>query len=367
MSQRIGGSGVGLPSAQFLFPTQINNAGPDSGTPVISLAPGDSFTIPPGDFLVNRAYSFIQHKDPISAAWRGFATPLSVQEKVYSDGSNFRIANMTGCPVAAIVVAGGSGYAQSTTSVSSSTGGSTWQAIVGGMMSVNTIARAGSGYGVAPLLLPSQPPSPGVQATGFCVITSGTLSAVTLTNVGAGYTASQTLIAVPNPYDPNLSSTTAIVNATVVLAPIGSGSIAAVLCTNNGAPASPTLTVGGAGSSASVVAVICQTMASGSVSAGGAGLNNAALLTTVGGLPSNTPQWVNPATDLSQAIPRPAQASLFGSGGSLISVATIIDKGLFFGTPTVLVLPSTGNLQTTAATVTVTLGSTADTILLQPV
>lgn len=366
MTNRIGGVGVGLPLPQFKYPSELNNAAPDSGNAYIGLAPGDSMTIPPGDWIINRIYCFVQYFDSVNNAWRGNATALGPQEQVFSDGVNYRVANLTGCPVAAIVVAGGSGYSQSSTSVTASTGGSTWQPIVGGMMSVNTIANAGSGYGVAPILLPLQPPTPGVQATGYTTITGGSVTGVTLTNVGAGYAASQTLVTIPNPYDPNLTSTTAIVPATVVLAPIGSGSIAAVLCTNNGAPASPTLTVGGAGSSGSVVAVVCQVVASGSVAAGGAGFTGGGGVITIGGQPSATPQWVNPATDLSQAIPRPAQATMATTGGSLVSVSTIIDKGLFFGTPTVLVVPGAGNLQTTTASVTVALGSTADTILLQP-
>jgi hypothetical protein len=368
MSNRIGGVGVGLPLPAFKYPSELNNAAPDCGNAYISLAPGDSMTIPAGDWIINRSYSFIQYQDTVNGGvWRGFATPLSTQEQVYSDGVNVRIANLTGCPVAAIVTVGGSGYAQSSTTVTSSTGGSTWQAVVGGMMSVNTIANAGSGYGVAPLLLIPQPAAPGVAATGFTSLTGGSVTGVTLTNVGAGYgTVSQTLIVVPNPYDPNLTSSTAIVPATVVLAPIGAGSVAAVLCTNNGAPASPTLTIAGAGASAAATAVVCQTMASGSVAAAGAGFTGGGGVTTMGGVSAATPQWTNPATDLSGAIPRPAQATLATGSGTLVSISTIIDKGLFFGTPTVLVVPGAGNLQTTTASVTIALGSTADTILLQP-
>lgn len=367
MTSRISGiGGGGLPPAQFKYPSQLNNASPDEGSPYISLAPGDSLPLGPGDVITNRAYSFVQHFDPVTGIWRGFATALGPQQHIFSDGVNYRIANLTGCPVAAIVTVGGSGYAQATTTCVSSTGGSTWQPIVGGMMSVNTIQNAGSGYGVAPLLLIPAPGTPGVPATAYTTLTGGSVTGVTLTNVGAGYgTASQTLIAVPNPYDPNLTSTTAIVGATVVLTPIGAGSVVAVLCTNNGAPASPTLTIAGAGASAAVTAVICQTMASGSVVAGGVGFTGGGV-TTIGGVPSATPQWTNPATDLSRAIPRPAQAGLFASGSSLISISTIYDSGLFFGTPTVLVTPANGNLQTTTASVQIALGSVADTLLLQP-
>lgn len=368
MTSRISGiGGGGLPPAQFKYPTQVNNASPDEGSPYLSLAPGDSLPLGPGDVITNRTYSFIQHFDPVTQTWRGFATALGPQHVDFSDGVNWRIANLTGCPVAAIVTVGGSGYAQSSTTVTPSTGGSTWQAIVGGMMSVNTIQNAGSGYGVAPLLMIPAPGSPGIPATGYTTLTGGSVTGVTLSNVGGGYgTASQTLICVPNPYDPNLTSSTAIVGATVVLTPIGAGSVVGVLCTNNGAPASPTLTIAGAGASAAATAVICQTMASGSVVAGGTGFTGGGAFTTSGGVPSATPQWTNPATDLSKAIPRPAQGGFAVTGGSLVSVSTIYDSGLFFGTPLPVALPLAGYIQATAGSVTLALGSVADTILLQP-
>ena len=62
--------------------------------------------------------------------------------------------------VAAVVVAGGSGYVQASTSVTASAGGSTWQPIVGGMLSMSSINNAGTGYGVAPNLFIAAPPSP---------------------------------------------------------------------------------------------------------------------------------------------------------------------------------------------------------------
>lgn len=366
--QRIGGVGLGLPLPQFKYPSEVQNAAPDIGNAYVSLPPGDSFIVPPGDYIINRTYSFVQHYDSVTGSWRGYATALGPQEHVFSDGVNVRIANLTGCPVAAIVTVGGSGYAQSTTTVTPSVGNSTWQAIVGGMLSVSTIANAGSGYGMAAELLIPQPPNPGVQATGYATMTGGSVTGVTLTNVGAGYITAPTVIVIPNPYDPQLTSTTAIVPATVTLATVGSGSVAAVICTNSGAPPAsvPTLTIAGAGASAAATPVMCNTMASGSVVAAGTGLTGGAAFITSGGIPSATPQYTNPATDLSRAIPRPAQGGFAATGGSLVSVSTIYDSGLFFGTPGIIVDPLAGYIQATAGSVTLALGSVADTVLLQP-
>jgi hypothetical protein len=367
MSQPQGGSGLGLPLPQYLFPSELNNAARDVASNFLTLAAGETLVLPPGHNMVRAGpYSFVQELDPITGAWRNFSTGRGKDQWVWSDGQNIRVANLTGCPVAAVVTAGGSGYVQGSTSVTASAGGSTWQPIVGGMVSLSTINNAGSGYGIAPNLLIAAPPAPGVQATGYCTITSGTVSGVTLTNVGAGYPTAPKGVIVPSPFDPNLP-TTAITPATVTFVLVGSGSIAAVICTNNGAPQSsaPTLTVAGVGSGASVTAILCQTITAGSVAAGGAGFTTAAA-TTIGGVPSAVPQWTNPGIQLTSEIPRSAQIGLFASGGSLISISTIYDGGLFFGTPTVLVAPGAGNLQTTTASVTVTLGSTTDTLFIAP-
>lgn len=88
---------------------------------------------------------------------------------------------------------------------------------------------------------------------------------------------------------------------------------------------------------------------------------------TYGGVPAAVPQWQNPAIQLTGAIPRPAQGGFFATGGSLISISTIYDGGLFFGTPVVAVGAGAGNLQTTTASVTVVLGSTNDTVRISPV
>ena len=366
MSQLQGGTGLGFKPPQYLYPTELNGAAYDVANAYVTLAPGDAIVIPPGQQWVQQGpYSFSQYFDPINNIWRGFNTDRGADSGwVWSDGTNYRVANLTGCPVAAVVTAGGSGYVQSSTTCAASTGGSTWQPIVGGMLSLTTISVAGSGYGVAPLLFIADPPGPGVQATGYCTITGGSVSGITLTNVGAGYPTAPAAVIVPSPFDPNLP--TLPVQAVASFAVIGSGSITAVLCTNNGAPASPTLTISGAGTGASVTAVQCSTIVSGSVAAGGAGFTTGGA-TTYGGVPSATPQWVNPAIQLTGAIPRQAQFGFFATGGSLISISTIYDGGLFFGTPIVAVDAGAGNLQTTTASVTVVLGSVTDTVRIVPV
>jgi hypothetical protein len=345
----------------------LTGAARDIASNYQSLPPGEAIIIPQGQYLIGVGpYSFLQELDPITQSWRGMGTARMQRESVWSDGANFRVANLTGCPVAAIVVAGGSGYVAGATSVTASAGGSTWNVLVGGMVSLSTINNAGTGYGLAPNLLIAAPPAGGVQATGYCTLTGSSVTGVTITNVGAGYTTAPRAVVVPSQFDPNLT-TTAITPATVTFVLVGSGSISAVVCTNNGAAQSsaPTLTVGGAGTSGSVVAVMCNTISSGSVVTGGTGYSGGAI-TTFGGVPSATPQWTNPAIQLTAAIPRQAQIGLFATGGSLISVSTIYDGGLFFGTPTAVALGNGLAAVSSLASVQVTLGSATDTVFIQP-
>jgi hypothetical protein len=334
------------------------------------LAPGDAIAVPAGDWYVHPGkYGVIQFLDPVTGIWRAHASgysPRNQLQQVTSDGTNFRVANLLGCPIAAVVTNAGTGYAQATATCTSSTGGSTWQPIVGGMVSVTTVTNAGSGYGVAPIVFFAAPPNPGVQATGYTTITSGTVSTVVMTNWGAGYTIAPTAVILPSPYDPNLSSTTAIVAASCTAVLFGSGSISAILCTNNGLPASPTLTIaGGGGASATATAVVLTTLTGTTVYNTGTGITDTYGVFTIGGVPTGNVN-TNPDIELTGFLPRQAQVTQNVSGGSLGSTATILDGGMFAATPTVFGLPSAGSIGATGASIGGIFGSDRTTIYLQP-
>lgn len=371
MAGPISGPGVGLPPPQNLYPTQLYNAPADASSNYIGLAGGDIFTVPAGVWYIDPGkYSFLQFNDPVTGIWRTYNTARGQLSYVKSDGFNFRVANLTGCPVAAIVVAGGSAYVQGTTTVTPSTGNSTWQAIVGGMLSVVSVANAGANYGIAPLVFIPPPPPPGVQATGYTSTTNGTVSGVTLTNVGAGYKSNPVCQIVPSPFDPNLNSgiTTASVVINLNTSTTLASALAAVLCTNPGAPTTslPTLTVTGAGTLASVVAVTCSSLLNATITGNGGGYatSNTELIST-GGTPSGTPAYVNPAIQLTAATPRPAMALLTSGSASttITSLGTILDGGLFFGTAGFAIV--TSGIPTTAATLTIGQGTTQDTMCIQ--
>ena len=288
---------------------------------------------------------------------------------VSSDGFTTRVANLTGCAIAGIVVAGGSGWAQATTTVTPSTGNSAWSPIVGGQLNTTVaISNAGSGYGVAPLVFVGAPPPGGVQATMIANLTSGTVSSITTVNQGAGYPTAPQIAIYPSPFDPNFLAGSAITNAVATCSLAGSSAITAVLCTNNGAPFSaasvPTLTISGGGSGATLSIVQLTTLTGATISGGGAGFNSSAYLTTKGGQPAATAAYLNPSIELTGYTPRPAVANLTLTGTTISALGTIYDGGLFAGTPTAVVLQG-GLAPTTAATISLALGNTNATVFMQ--
>lgn len=374
MSQPLGGTALPLPLNQFLYPSELYNAPQDFAANETTLAPGQALAVPPGVFFVHPGkYGTIELLDPLNGVWRthpsAYAAAGQIQ-RLKSDGTTLRVANLTGCPVTAVVTNAGSAYVQASTTVAANTGGSTWAAIVGGMVSVTTVSNKGGNYGIAPMVF-FPPPAPaasnsngigGVQATGYATIASGTVSGVTMTNWGAGYQSAPVPIILPSPYDPNLSSGITAASCTAVL--FGSGSIAAVICTNSGAPATPTLTIGGVGSGASASAVNITTLTGVTIINGGTAITDAYGIFTIGGVPTGNVN-TNPEIELTTFLPRPAQVIMAEVGGSLASVSAIIDGGIFAATPTLFGLPSAGSVGATGASVVGIYGSANTTVMIQ--
>lgn len=371
MANIISGPGLGLPYPQNLYPSQLSNAPQDVNTNYITLSGGDTFVIPAGRYAVNLGrYSVLQWLDPVTGVWRIVNNGTRGRcLQFQSDGFSFRIANLTGCPIAAQVVNGGSNYVQATTSVVASGGSttSTWQPIVGGALSVVSVATAGKNYTVPPVVLISAPPSPGIPATAYATLASGSVSAVTLSNVGAGYTSVPNIQIVPSPQDVNFAT---ITTAVVSVATVNNTAITGVLCTNHGAAqstiATVTLTPSGAGSSASISAVNMSTIVSTTIAAAGVGFGTtAAKLTTVGGGVPATSTYVNPEIELNNFISRDANYPLTLTATSITAIGTATDSGLFVGTPTAIIQTS-GSVPTTAASISMLLGAAVDTVALQP-
>src|SRR5208337_4511004 len=146
---------------------------PDLGSLVtnqIALQSGQTWLIQPAGWyeIVTGPYTFIQEYEPITQIWRGIGggmmgtgTPM----RLHSDGVNYRLANLTGCPVGALITSGGSGYTAAPV-VTVNSGSSVWRAIVGGAIGSSgiTITNGGLNYTYPPTVLIAAPPVGGLQA-----------------------------------------------------------------------------------------------------------------------------------------------------------------------------------------------------------
>lgn len=382
--QNIAGTGQPAPLPMNLYPSELMGAPLDAPTNYITLNAGDAMAIPAGSnqYLLDLGlYLTLEYNDPISGVWRttpdcAFRTgPFHMQ----TDGVSKRIANRLGCPMSAIVSGGGTGFSQLTATITANVGGSTWQPVVGGALSVSSVTAAGLNYTVPPIvLIPAPTPAGtngsvgGVQATAYATLTNGSVSSVSLNNFGAGYAFAPTAVLVPSPFDTNFGSISQA-SITLVLDAGKSGAITAALPTNFGAPLATisalTLTAaGGAGSGATITPQVLQTILSGSIVAGGGGWGTAtafALLQSVGGGSTSVSSNPNPQMDFSGFVPRPATFITTTSATGGITGVSVVDGGMFLSTPTAALAPG-GTLPTTLASITFATGSTRGTALLQP-
>jgi len=382
MSGPLSGPGQGLQFPQNLYPSELANSTYDASSNRVCLAGGQSLVVPRGTWIITEGmYCVLQYLDPVTNTWTTGASGAwePGNRIIDSDGFSVRVANLTGCPVAATIIQYGSGWVQSSTTVGvTGGGGSTWAAIVGGQLGNATVTAAGAGYGVAPLVFIPPPPSNesnpnglgGVQASGYAVIASGTVSGFTFNNPGAGYPTAPTVVVVPSPFDPNLA--TGITAATITVQTVGAGSITAVLCTNNGntlTPGNLTLTPSGAGSNATLAPVFMMTCITASLTGTGTGWGTlGAGLTSTGGAPSvgtitNGPDFLHLTFK-----PRPLQATLTVTalGTVAAQLATIIDGGLFEGVPQPSQQAGGAAGTPVGNTIALTMGTTQDIIVMQP-
>jgi hypothetical protein len=338
-------------------------ANPGAGP--IALAAGASFVIPAGQWFLNLGgFSFLQVYDPILGGWRTMGSQGNDNKAVLSDGQNFRVANLSGCMVGAIVSNVGSGYTSAPT-VTPSSGTTAWRAIVGGAInSTVTVTTAGAGYNYPPVLLFDPPPAGGVQASAVATVSAGAISAVTVIDQGAGYVTAPNITVIPDPRDTITTQAVLTVNATLA----GSGTVTAVICTDHGAPVSavPTLSfAGGGGSSAAATAIACFTVTAFTVGAGGAAYGNAQpffIMAGRGKLQTTPGAVVNPSVGTGMFLPR--SALIYGvstAGGAIQTTSSEVqDGGIHQRLPVGAVIPAGNSIPTTIGEVTMTAGGVTD-------
>lgn len=354
-------------------------------TNVLTLEAGQTWTVPSGRWALQVGkYTSFQEYDPVAGFYRtsGAGPLISDVKTVFSDGTNYRLANQTGCAIGALITNAGSGYTSAPV-VTASSGSSVWRAIVGGAVNTSvTVTNGGTNYTYPPVVLFSAPPAGGIQATGYCTLSSGAVSSVTVTDQGAGYTSAPTITFVNDPREtnpPTGSTATVGYNAAATCILTGSGTITGLLCLDHGTPVTvnastsvPTLTfTGGGGSSAAATWLGCLTITAYAVSTTTAGSGYVApiLISAYGGFPATSAAYTNVSTQ-SQLL-KGRNALILGvlSAGAVSATGqTVYDGGIYAGAPTVYV-QSAGVFGASPVQVTFltpTMGGVTDISIVQP-
>lgn len=356
----------------------------------ITLPSGGLYTIPSGTWqVVPGDYTFLQWYDPVTALWLPLSGTLnSVPTLISSDGFNYRLANLTGTVVGAVVTAGGTGYTngiyypsgypipnnpnavvQASTAVAPTAtvaaGGGTIAAlmnvVVGGAINATvTITSGGASYTRAPILFVTPPPAGGVPATMVCTISAGAINAVTVTNQGAGYTSAPTVTVVNSTGDTTGSGAVLTVNATLAQ----SGIIVALTPANGGAGMTsvPSITFSPASTSAAT-AIMCWTATTVTFSGPSHGANgNMSFIGSA--LTAGTSTTTNPAITTGLFVPRVGYTTLTTTAG--VTTTTILDGGLHQIVPNAIQIYNSDGTISAATTTTIAQGGVTDFSLLLP-
>ena len=310
----------------------------------VTLQGGQYTVLPAGQYLVMPGkYTFFQWYDPVSTTWKNFQTPTqSGPYYISSDGYNYRLANMTGCVVGAVVTNGGtantakngfwaagssltSGVVATTTTPSSGVA-ATFNAIVGGNVSTTvTVSTAGSGYVLPPLVTFSEPPQGGLQATGYATLTSsGGLSSITVKNQGAGYTTAPTVTVTALPGDPGTGATaTAVLDTTT-----NTGKLVALTMATNGElyTSVPTITISGLAGSPAATAIMCFAITTVATVSGATHYGDGNVLSFAGAVTAGSNTTTNP--DYTTGIFTPRMAYCAYSTSATLASPVLIDAGL---------------------------------------
>ena len=336
---------------------------PSPNLPVsFSLAAGASWTVPNGIFAIRTgAQTSIQAYDPVTGLWRSLSPhPGDNATQVFSDGTNYRVINVSGTIQGVKISNAGTSYTQSTTTATfaAPASGNTAKGypVVGGSLTF-AVTTGGSGY-TNPVLTVSNPVTLGgtpgyiVPAKIRATLSSGAISAITVDFAGSGYVKAPT-VTITDP-----TGTGAVVTATVA----GAGTITGFVMTNNGSgydgthiPAVTVTDSTGVGTSASLTALPNLSLTS--VTIGGTN-------TSYSGTPMAISSLGAPTAILDEPVyPRPAFVTFTVSGGAL-SGSTIEDNGSGFQTVPVLTqLVNAGS----NATLTAVVGGVNNTVIYEQI
>jgi hypothetical protein len=347
----------------------------------MTLQPGLSRLIPAGTWqLSTDGYSCVQEFDPVQDQWiapggggGSYANQPDMIRYINSDGNNYRVINLCGCIVGAIVSTAGSGYTTAsppTVSFTNATNAAA-VAIVGGAVSTSvTVTNAGTSYTYPPLILLDSPPYNGVggyQATGYSTLSGTTLSSITIDNQGAGYVQVPNIYIINDPRDTTGSGASAVATLT------GAGTVTQLVITNIGNPNTTLFpTIAFSSGSAAAFPIMVKTVSGLAITTSGSGYTGTQEITSLGsGINSTANILTNPKWTTN--LVRTRKASIIGAlttGGAFTGGATLVDGGIYAGSNfTVMIY---GSLTTGAgpAPATLTLSTSSNpnsTVTLQPV
>lgn len=352
----------------------------------IALTGGQIYMIPSGQWLVNLGpYTFLQYWDPVTHVWMiGQEPNLSAPFPISSDGSNYRLINLTGTVVGAVITNAGSGYTDgiyypagyeipgshaslqlgtaAAPSVTFASGSGLTLAlgnvIVGGCVAAPpTIVDGGSGYTRVPTLVFDDPPAGGVRASAVCLISGGAISVVSMVNQGAGYITPPNVTVIPDPEDDTGTG------AQITTALAGSGGVTAITMAYNGSRMStvPAISFSPATTTAAT-SIMCFTSTA-VTSAGATNLANGSVVQLLSGRTAGTPTRINPAISTDMFRPRPG----FCAPATAAGAQTIVDGGLHqTAVQPIMTNNSNGTISAATTFSTNTVGFTSDTSYLIP-
>ena len=201
-----------MPQIRGVFPLPVTSPQNSGVAEVVCLVSGGMYVLPSGDYLIQcGTNTALEWWDPIYTIWRpAFAN--QAYNTAGSDGTNYRLVNITGAVTSIAIGAAGSGgingigpiQTSTTVSFAAAPGGLPFTtqgyAIIGGSVPVPTVTSGGSGFLVPPVVCCDPPPIGGIQATFTATLSAaGVITGVTQVNAGAGYTSIPQFYVIPQP------------------------------------------------------------------------------------------------------------------------------------------------------------------------
>jgi hypothetical protein len=401
---------IGLGAGEaFMLPVGQGIVGAFGSVVTPQIAAGNPLS---GQYIVQLGmYSTLQVFDTGLQYWRNIHVLPFNLVTVSSDGTNYRIANTTGCPVGALITNAGSGgtngwygfingvastivngvvsAGNSVFTITPSAGASQWNAIVGGAVnttislagtvytngpfSTAAVAATGSGganYTKPPLIIFTPPPNQGAQPyvlpTAICTISGGAINSVTVLEQGAGLLGLPGITVIPQPGD--TTGAGAVLGWLAAnVGQVGSGTVLAMYPAASGTPltAVPTFTYGGSSNPApTATAIMNFTITGFTNTTAGVGYVNAGGVIW-GGIVAGSAANTNPFMDKALSIPIAPPINVAATTG-VPSLAGPFQGCNYQAVPSYSAF-STGAAPSTAAVQPPTVGGANDVITLMSI